>query len=214
MAFGVSVTPHPENAGEYANGELTVTVVDGLHGYPQQGSIRDYFAANFPKARLDILEVSKPEELKSQLQSRIDGRDRFGHEPEIPDTKQEDDEFRLLWPTDYYSVIQGFGANPEIYAQWGLPGHEGLDIRAPYNSNVYACAAGKVMDLDQEQMGHAISLAVVPNLSLGQTRVGELSMWKGCAGPNGTRAGIFAAQLAEQGMTGPFEPFDGSDGMW
>jgi len=77
-----------------------------------------------------------------------------------------------------------------------------------------ACAAGKVMDLDQEQMGHAISLAVVPNLSLGQTRVGELSMWKGCAGPNGTRAGIFAAQLAEQGMTGPFEPFDGSEGLW
>ena len=63
-----------------------------------------------------------------------------------------------------------------------------------------ACAAGKIMGLDQEQMGHAISLAVVPNLSLGQTRVGELSMWKGCAGPNGTRAGILAAQLAQQGM--------------
>ena len=77
-----------------------------------------------------------------------------------------------------------------------------------------ACAAGKLMGLDQEQMGHAISLAVVPNISLGQTRVGELSMWKGCAGPNGTRAGIFAAQLAEQGMTGPFEPFDGSEGLW
>ena len=77
-----------------------------------------------------------------------------------------------------------------------------------------ACAAGKIMDLDQEQMGHAISLAVVPNLSLGQTRVGELSMWKGCAGPNGTRAGIFAAQLAEEGMSGPFEPFDGSEGLW
>jgi 2-methylcitrate dehydratase len=46
-------------------------------------------------------------------------------------------------------------------------------------------------------MGHAISLAVVPNLSLGQTRVGELSMWKGMAGPQGTKAGVFAAQLAE-----------------
>ncbi len=77
-----------------------------------------------------------------------------------------------------------------------------------------ACAAGKIMGLDQEQMGHAISLAVVPNLALGQTRVGELSMWKGCAGPIGTRAGIFAAQLAQLGMTGPFEPFDGSEGLW
>jgi 2-methylcitrate dehydratase len=60
-----------------------------------------------------------------------------------------------------------------------------------------ACAAGKTMGLDRERMGHAISLAVVPNLSLGQTRVGELSMWKGMAGPQGTKAGIFAAQLAE-----------------
>ena len=77
-----------------------------------------------------------------------------------------------------------------------------------------ACAAGKIMGLDQEHMSHAISLAVVPNLALGQTRVGELSMWKGCAGPIGTRAGIFAAQLAQQGMTGPFEPFDGSEGLW
>ena len=33
-------------------------------------------------------------------------------------------------------------------------------------------------------MRHAIALAVVPNLPLGVTRVGELSMWKGCAGPN------------------------------
>src|ERR671918_854215 len=77
-----------------------------------------------------------------------------------------------------------------------------------------ACGAGKIMGLDRERMGHAISLAVVPNLALGQTRVGELSMWKGMAGPHGTKAGIFAAQLAECGVTGPFEPFDGSEGLW
>jgi len=77
-----------------------------------------------------------------------------------------------------------------------------------------ACAAGKIMGLGQEQMGHAISLAVVPNLPLGATRVGELSMWKGCAAASATRAGIFAAQLAQQGMTGPYEPFDGRKGLW
>jgi 2-methylcitrate dehydratase len=70
------------------------------------------------------------------------------------------------------------------------------------------------MGLDRERMGHAISLGVVPNVALGQTRVGELSMWKGMAGPHGTNAGIFAAQLAECGVTGPFEPFDGSEGLW
>jgi 2-methylcitrate dehydratase len=77
-----------------------------------------------------------------------------------------------------------------------------------------ACAAGKVMGLDQEQLGHAISLAAVPNIPLRVTRTGELSMWKGCAAASATRAGIFAAQLASQGMTGPFEPFEGRRGLW
>ena len=76
-----------------------------------------------------------------------------------------------------------------------------------------ACAAAKVMGLRQEQMGHAISLALVPNLPLGVTRTGELSMWKGCATAAAARAGVFAAQLAAQGMTGPSEPFEGRRGL-
>src|SRR5436309_16067277 len=63
-------------------------------------------------------------------------------------------------------------------------------------------------------MRHAIALAVVPNLPLGVTRVGELPMWKGCATASATRAAIFAAQLAQQGMTGPAEPFTGRRGLW
>jgi 2-methylcitrate dehydratase len=77
-----------------------------------------------------------------------------------------------------------------------------------------ACGAGKVMGLDRQAMSHALSLAVVPNLPLGVTRVGELSMWKGCAAAYATRGGIFAAQLAQEGMTGPAEPFDGPRGLW
>ena len=72
-----------------------------------------------------------------------------------------------------------------------------------------ACGAGKVMGLDRHAMQQALSLAIVPNLPLGVTRVGELSMWKGCAAACATRAGIFAAQLAQEGMTGPAAPFDG-----
>ena len=77
-----------------------------------------------------------------------------------------------------------------------------------------ACAAGKALGLDEEQMGHAISLAAVPNVPLRVTRMGELSMWKGCAAAAATRSGIFAAQLAAEGMTGPFEPFEGRMGLW
>jgi 2-methylcitrate dehydratase len=77
-----------------------------------------------------------------------------------------------------------------------------------------ASAAGKVMGLDRQAMGQAISLAVVPNLPLGVTRVGELAMWKGCAAASATRAAIFAVQLAQQGMTGPAAPFEGRRGLW
>ncbi|MGQ0664524.1 MAG: MmgE/PrpD family protein [Pseudomonadota bacterium] len=77
-----------------------------------------------------------------------------------------------------------------------------------------ALAAGRVMGLDEERMGHALSLAVIPHLPTYQTRAGELSMWKGCAGPNGARHGVFAATLAKEGMTGPTNAFEGVFGIW
>ena len=76
------------------------------------------------------------------------------------------------------------------------------------------CAAGSLMGLSEEKLGHAISLALAPNLPLGVTRTGELSMWKGCATASATRAGVFAAQLAAGGMKGPGEPFEGRRGLW
>jgi 2-methylcitrate dehydratase len=76
------------------------------------------------------------------------------------------------------------------------------------------CAAGALMGLNEDELGHAISLALAPNLPLGVTRTGELSMWKGCATASATRAGVFAAQLAAAGMSGPGEPFEGRRGLW
>jgi 2-methylcitrate dehydratase len=77
-----------------------------------------------------------------------------------------------------------------------------------------AVGAGKLLGLSQEQMGHAISLAVTPNIPTRQTRAGELSMWKGCATAAAVRNGVFAALLARQGMTGPYKPFEGHHGVW
>ena len=77
-----------------------------------------------------------------------------------------------------------------------------------------ACGAARVMGLNQEQTGNAISLAISPHLPLGVTRTGELSMWKGCAAASASRSAVFAAQLAAKGMTGPSEPFEGRRGLW
>lgn len=77
-----------------------------------------------------------------------------------------------------------------------------------------ALACARLLGLDRAQYGEAVALALIPNLCTYQTRAGELSMWKGCAGPNGARNGIFAALLAGEDMTGPYHPFDGVFGVW
>lgn len=81
---------------------------------------------------------------------------------------------------------------------------------------VLGCALGaaKLMRLDADATGHALSLALTPNLALSQARRGSLSSWKGCAGANGARNAVFAALLAKEGFTGPGEIFEGSGGFW
>jgi 2-methylcitrate dehydratase len=81
---------------------------------------------------------------------------------------------------------------------------------------VVACVlgAGRLLALSREQMGHAVALALAPNLALFQTRCGNLSSWKGCAGANASRNAVFAALLAKDGFTGPHEVFEGKCGLW
>ncbi len=77
-----------------------------------------------------------------------------------------------------------------------------------------ALAAGKLMGLDVDRLEQAVNLAGVNAAALRQTRVGQLSMWKGCAFANAARNGVFAAWLAAEGMTGPNEIFEGPMGFW
>ncbi|ALA56491.1 MmgE/PrpD family protein [Nitrospira moscoviensis] len=76
-----------------------------------------------------------------------------------------------------------------------------------------ALAAAKVLKLSDAQTFHAVNLAGVSNIALRQTRVGDLSMWKACAFSNAARNGVFAALLAQRGMTGPSPIFEGEKGF-
>lgn len=55
-------------------------------------------------------------------------------------------EFRLIWPIKGVAQIIGqvFGANPQNYAKFGLPGHEGVDCYAPLGTEIVAAADGTV----------------------------------------------------------------------
>lgn len=75
-------------------------------------------------------------------------------------------------------------------------------------------AAGKLYGLNKQQLIHLQGLAATPNVAMRQTRVGELSHWKGCAFANMSRNAVFAAILAKNGMSGPSEIFEGEMGFW
>jgi 2-methylcitrate dehydratase len=75
-------------------------------------------------------------------------------------------------------------------------------------------STGRMLGLTQQEMVHAIGIYVVGGVALNQTRVGTLSNWKACAAAEAGRKAIFAVQLAQAGMTGPNQVFEGPDGFF
>ena len=76
-----------------------------------------------------------------------------------------------------------------------------------------AAGVGSLLGFDEIRMGHALALALAPNVHLYNVRSGTLSDWKGSAGPNAARSGVFAAQLAQKGVTGPSAVIEGPGGL-
>lgn len=74
--------------------------------------------------------------------------------------------------------------------------------------------AAKAMGLSREQMVQALNLSVAANIALYQTRIGDVSLWKGCAFANASRNAVFAALLAGRGLTGPSPIFEGPGGFF
>jgi 2-methylcitrate dehydratase len=74
-------------------------------------------------------------------------------------------------------------------------------------------AAARLLGLDHARTVHALGIAGTTGTALRLTRAGELSMWKGCAFAFAARNGVFAAMLAQAGMTGPAPLFEGDMGF-
>lgn len=57
------------------------------------------------------------------------------------------------WPTPHRVVTQRFMNNPDYYAQFNLPGHEGVDIRAYTGDPIYSVADGVVSQVHDSATG-------------------------------------------------------------
>ncbi len=147
LAFGVTITPSPLKAGQ----KEKVTVANYPEGYAEIDIVK-WMQDRFPDLFIDVIDINSPEELQAILEERVLTEKRFGEEPppeEVPDLG-----IQLHWPTDYAVITQEFGINPIDYAMWGLPGHEGIDFRAPRYSNIYCCAGGKVTSIETRPDAH------------------------------------------------------------
>src|ERR1700719_1655142 len=82
-----------------------------------------------------------------------------------------------------------------------------------YGAFSTALAAAKLMKLNPEKTRHAVNIAGVACAAMRQSRVGELSHWKGVAFADAARRGVYSALLARGGMTGPAPIFEGQMGF-
>src|SRR5437867_8740708 len=115
-------------------------------------------------------------------------------------------------------AIGGYGSEPAAIARRLAPAWRGAPsarlLREGRTTAPEAAAfAGCLLGLSAARVADAIAIAVTASVATRQTRAGELAMWKGCATATAAKAGLFAAQLAREGMTGPTAAFEGRHGL-
>jgi len=75
-----------------------------------------------------------------------------------------------------------------------------------------AVGAGDARGLDREELRNAIGIAGTAHNALRVTRTGGINEWKGVASANAARNAVYSVALADHGMEGPVDLFEGQKG--
>lgn len=73
--------------------------------------------------------------------------------------------------------------------------------------------AGKLYDLDEDQLVAAVGISGSSHFTLGGVVAGHLTNMKNLADPLAVQAGVLAVEMARNGVTGPVELFAGKEGV-
>jgi len=73
--------------------------------------------------------------------------------------------------------------------------------------------AGRLYDLDIDQLVAAVGISGSCHFTLGGVVAGHLTNMKNTADPLASQAGVFAAMMAHEGCTGPVEIVEGKEGL-
>lgn len=93
----------------------------------------------------------------------------------------------------------------------GIFWNNGFDYAA-WGAYATALAAGKLFGFSAEQLTNALGIAANANNALRVVRSGNISMWKGLSQPYAIHNAIQAVQMADAGITGPENVFEGTPG--
>ena len=74
-------------------------------------------------------------------------------------------------------------------------------------------AAGRLLGLSEQQIGHAIAMAAVSDASFAVVRAKPLSQWKGLASSQSALGAMNSLFLARRGVQGPLQVIEGPLGI-
>lgn len=98
--------------------------------------------------------------------------------------------------------------------QFAIPGvRERKWHHATLTQFVSPVVAGKVLDLNVDQMVNAIGISACHNHTIGCPTAGKLTMMKNTVDPLATQSGVLAALMAKKGYTGTEAVFEGKEGL-
>ncbi|HLF24837.1 MAG TPA: M23 family metallopeptidase [Anaerolineae bacterium] len=184
LRFRPTLTQSADDAVSFRGEQHTITVIHPTSwnqpGAARQPNQEDDILAwlknpkNTANAKfdLDVIRVTEPAALRRLMAQRILVTGRFGKSAAVSETVPtqpapppplpalEQQKLTLVWPSDYKVYTQKFGQRPDYYSKFGLPGHEGVDIRAPNGTNIYACADGVVTLAGWRKAGHPYGYSI------------------------------------------------------
>jgi len=115
-------------------------------------------------------------------------------------------------------VLEAIVVNYELMLRWCHAAHPGVREIGWHHASlvqfVSPVVAGKLYDLDLDQMIAAVGISSSSHFTLGGVVAGHLTNMKNTAAPLASQAGVIAALIAREGYSGPVEVFEGKEGVF
>jgi 2-methylcitrate dehydratase len=111
-------------------------------------------------------------------------------------------------------LIENIGVAYELQGElaWNAPVRDRGWDHVTHTILSQATATGRALGLEGEELQNAIGIAGTSHNSLRVTRTGGINEWKGLVVGNSARNAVYSAKLANNGVEGPKNLFEGQKG--